>query len=221
MNKLNILLCLVIAAMSMTAKAQHPDYAPIYDQRASLFETLPIDSTTIVFFGNSITQGCEWHELFAMPEIKNRGISGDIVDGMRERVNPIIKGKPRKIFIMCGINDISHNLTADSIATATASLIDYIHAETPTTKIYIQSILPINNSFGRYKAIFGKEKLIPETNILLEQYANAKGFTWINLYDLFIDNEGNLSREYTNDGLHLLGNAYLIWRDKLMPYITE
>jgi lysophospholipase L1-like esterase len=221
MNKLFLLLTIVIATMGMTATAQHPNYSPIYDQRASLFEVLPVDSTSIVFLGNSITQGCEWHELFGIPEIKNRGISGDIVDGMRERIEPIVAGKPRKIFIMCGINDISHNLPADSIASNFAKLVDYIHAETPSTKIYIQSILPIHNGFKRYKAIFGKENVVPETNKLLEQYANTRGFTWINLYDLFIDSEGNLNCEYTNDGLHLLGKGYLVWRDAIMPYVTE
>lgn len=221
MHKLILLLSVVISTLSMAVKAQHPNYSPIYDQRASLFEVLPVDSTSIVFLGNSITQGCEWHELFGMSEIKNRGISGDIVDGMRERIKPIVDGKPRKIFVMCGINDISHNLSADSIAANYANLVDYIHSETPNTKIYIQSILPINNAYRRYKAIFGKENVVPETNALLEQYANSRGFTWINLYDLFTDSEGNLSSEYTNDGLHLLGTGYLVWRDRIMPYVKE
>lgn len=33
------------------------------------------------FLGNSITNGCEWAELFQNKNVKNRGISGDICMG--------------------------------------------------------------------------------------------------------------------------------------------
>ena len=33
-------------------------------QKRSLFEQLPIRGNDIVFLGNSITDGCEWAELF-------------------------------------------------------------------------------------------------------------------------------------------------------------
>ena len=44
-------------------------------QRRSLFEVLPVYSSDIVFLGNSITDGCEWAELFNNRHVKNRGIS--------------------------------------------------------------------------------------------------------------------------------------------------
>ena len=43
-------------------------------QRRSLFEVLPVLSSDIVFLGNSITDGCEWAELFNNRHVKNRGI---------------------------------------------------------------------------------------------------------------------------------------------------
>ena len=43
--------------------------------------------------------------------------------------------------------------------------------------------------------------------------------TWIDLYKLFDDGTGHLKREYTNDGLHLMGPAYLVWRDAIKPYV--
>ena len=43
-------------------------------QRRSLFEVLPVYSSDIVFLGNSITDGCEWAELFNNRHVKNRGI---------------------------------------------------------------------------------------------------------------------------------------------------
>ena len=49
--------------------------------------------------------------------------------------------------------------------------------------------------------------------------ARRQGVTWIDLYPLFVDEHGKLKAEYTNDGLHLLGPAYLIWRDAIKPYV--
>ncbi len=214
------LLTLLFLASVLLAGAQKK-YTELYYQRASLFEILPVDSTDIVFVGNSLTHGCEWHELFGMPNIKNRGINGDVVQGVFERIDPVVKGHPKKIFLLTGVNDVSHNLTADSIATALGKLIDYIRVNTPQTRLYVQSLLPINNSFGRYKAIFGKEQVIRDINVKLAAMAEEKGFVWINTYPIFADENGNLDSRYTNDGLHLLGNGYIHWKNFLLPYVKE
>lgn len=209
-----------ICASAQDAPAR-PKYGELYYQRASLFELLPVDSTTIVFLGNSLTHGCEWHELLGMPNVVNRGINGDVIAGIRERIAPVVDGRPAKIFLMCGANDVSHDLSADSIATAAAELVAYIREATPTTKVYMQSMLPINNSFGRYKLMAGKEDTIREINRLLRPQVEALGATWVEIHSSLTDEDGNLRREYTNDGLHLLGPAYLIWRDIVLPYVKE
>lgn len=196
-------------------------YGELYYQRASLFDALGVDSTSIVFLGNSLTHGCEWHELLKMPNVVNRGINGDIVEGIRERAESVVKGHPAKIFLMVGANDVSHNLTADSIATAALSLIDYIHEATPQTKIYVQSMLPINNSFGRYKLMAGKEQVIRDINAFLEPAVKQRGHTWVNLHPAFCDENGNLKEEFTNDGLHLLAPGYMVWREIILPYVKE
>ncbi|MDE5629896.1 MAG: sialate O-acetylesterase [Muribaculaceae bacterium] len=211
------LLPLLMLAWAVFAQS---NTTPLYGQRATLFDILGVDSTSVVFLGNSLTQGCEWHELLDMPQAKNRGIVGDIVAGVDERLNCVTAGKPAKIFLLIGVNDVSHNLTADSIATAIEKLVDRIQTETPTTKLYLQSCLPINNSFGRYKNIIGKEQTVRDINALLEPMAARKGIQWINLYPLFADEEGNLKAELTNDGLHLLGPGYLIWKEALLPYLN-
>lgn len=52
---------------------------------------------------------------------------------------------------MAGINDVSHDLSTDSVVTLITKVIEKIQTESPRTKLYIQSLLPINESFGRYK----------------------------------------------------------------------
>lgn len=211
-------------AMSLAAGAQeveHYQYNAFYYQRASLFELLPVDSSDIVMLGNSLTNGCEWHELLGIPNVKNRGISSDVIQGVSDRMQPLINGKPAKIFLLTGVNDVSHNLGVDSIVEAYGKLIDQIRTETPETKLYVESMLPINIVYGMYKKMADKEQQIRDINAQLAAMASEKGFTWIDLYPHFADEDGHLKAEYSNDGLHLLGPGYLKWKEVIMPYILE
>lgn len=219
MRILKLALAIMLSAVGLAAQGE--DFGELYYQRASLFETLGTNPSSIVMLGNSLTHGCEWHELLGNPNVINRGINGDIAEGIDLRLDGILRGKPAKIFLLCGVNDVSHDLSADSIATAVEAIVERIKRESPTTKVYLQSLLPINNSFGRYKRIFGKEQTIRDINRLLEVYAKKNGITWINLYPSFADADGNLRTELTNDGLHLLGPGYIIWRELILPYINE
>lgn len=213
-----LILCAAAAVGLAASAAAH---TPFWDQRATLFELLPVDSTTIVFLGNSITNGGEWHELFGMPNVVNRGISGDVIPGLRDRIDPILAGKPAKIFIMCGVNDISHHLTTDSIAHDMDLLIEKIQTVSPETQIYLQSILPFNMDVRVWQNLVGKEQQARDINARYEEISGRRGVTWINLYPLMVDENGNLRKEFTNDGLHLLGPAYLVWRDAVMQYVKE
>lgn len=211
-------IALILTTIGVSAQTTH---SPFYEQRASLFDILPVDSTSIVFLGNSITNGCEWHELLGMPNVLNRGISGDVVGGVDDRLASVITGCPSKIFLMIGVNDIGQNLSADSIADATEALVGRIRRESPSTAVYVQSVLPINDTYGRFKGIEGKGETVKAVNTLVKPRIEALGATWINLYDSFADENGMLRRDLTNDGLHLLGSGYALWRSIVMPYVKE
>jgi len=210
---------ILAALMGLALSAQQANQDPYYARRATLFDELPIGKKDIVMLGNSLTDGCEFNELMGNSHIKNRGIVGDIVQGMIDRIGPIIKGKPKKLFIMCGVNDISHGVTADSIARATERLIVMVQQGSPRTRIYLQSLLPFNNDVREWKLLVGRDHVVVEANALLEQVARRHGVTWINLYPLFADDQGRLRADLTNDGLHLMGPGYLLWRDALRPHL--
>lgn len=200
--------------------AQQEKYTTYYYQRATLFEKLPITSTDIVFLGNSLTDGCEWTELFGNPHIKNRGISGDEVMGIYDRIDPILKGKPAKIFLLTGVNDVSHDLTADSILVMYKKLVSKIKSDSPKTKLYIQSVLPVNDEFTRFPKVHNKTQVILDINKGLKQLAKENGYTYIDLYTHFIaPGTQSFDKKYTNDGLHLLGPGYLVWKEVLKPYV--
>lgn len=217
------ILFLLMAVATLSCMAQKKPVNPdvYYARRATLFDLLPVYSSDIIMLGNSLTDGAEWNELFDNCHVKNRGIVGDIIPGFFERLEPILKGQPRKIFIMGGVNDISHGVSADSIVSAMTQVVTAIQARCPKTEIYVQSMLPFNNDVRLWKLLKGREQVVVDGNKGLESMCQRLGVTFINLYPLFVGENGKMKPEYTNDGLHLMGGAYLIWRDALLPYIRK
>ncbi len=217
------ILFLLMAVATLSCMAQKKPVNPdvYYARRATLFDLLPVYSNDIIMLGNSLTDGAEWNELFDNCHVKNRGIVGDIIPGFFERLEPILKGQPRKIFIMGGVNDISHGVSADSIVSAMTQVVTTIQARCPKTEIYVQSMLPFNNDVRLWKLLKGREQVVVDGNKGLESMCQRLGVTFINLYPLFVGENGKMKPEYTNDGLHLMGGAYLIWRDALLPYIRK
>ena len=217
------ILFLLMAVATLSCMAQKKPVNPdvYYARRATLFDLLPVYSSDIIMLGNSLTDGAEWNELFDNCHVKNRGIVGDIIPGFFERLEPILKGQPRKIFIMGDVNDISHGVSADSIVSAMTQVVTTIQARCPRTEIYVQSMLPFNNDVRLWKLLKGREQVVVDGNKGLESMCQRLGVTFINLYPLFVGENGKMKPEYTNDGLHLMGGAYLIWRDVLLPYIRK
>ena len=195
-------------------------YSTFYYQRATLFAQLPVYHSDIIFLGNSITNGCEWSELFNNRHVKNRGISGDIVQGVYDRLEPIIKGKPEKIFLEIGINDLATGTSPDSIVKGINKIADRVKRESPRTKLFIQSLLPVNNTFSTFKEHTSKGQEVIDTNKKLQALCLKNHLVYIDLYDSFKEQgDDKMNPKYTNDGLHLLGPGYLLWKKIVTPYV--
>lgn len=205
---------LVANAVAASIYPTPRSYTDHYYKRFLQFMDEPaITGKDIVMLGNSLTEGGgDWSARLGKKNIRNRGIIGDEVMGVYDRLHQILPGQPAKLFLLIGANDVSHDLTADSIVGMIRMTVDRIRQESPQTKLYLQSLLPINESFGRYKKLTGKTNLIPEINKQLEALAKKKGITYINLFPLFTEKGTNVLRsDLTTDGLHLKEEGYKIW----------
>ena len=203
-----------------TMQAQEQKHSTFYYQRATLFEVLPISKSDIIFLGNSITNGGEWAELLGNPHAKNRGISGDTTQGVLDRLSTVTKGKPAKIFLLIGTNDLSRGKSVDEIAKNVEKIVERVKRESPTTKLYVQSVFPVNPKFNKFSGHMDRQKKIPVLNAKIKAVAARHGVTYIDVYkSLVTPSTDVMNPEYTNDGLHLLGKGYQKWVEVLKPYL--
>ena len=214
--KANTLLLVCFCCALITTRAQTPEwdstYRPgLYEFEAQLYQSYPHSTSDIVFLGNSITDRADWNELLGMHNVHNRGISGDITFGVLERLSEVTDGKPRKVFILIGINDISRNIPDSFIVKNYKRIIQRIKKESPRTKIYFQTLLPVNNEFTQFKNHYNKDEHILWLNEQIRALGKQEKITVIDLYPHFLNNEKKLDRKYTLDGLHLNAEGYKVW----------
>lgn len=221
-----VVLFAIVVLISVGAFAQERKYSDHYYKRTAQFEQeAPITSNDIVMLGDSLTEGGDWEEYFKdiLPEgtrIINRGIVGDDAPGIYDRLHQILPANPKKIFFLCGVNDISHHITVDSIMTDIEKVVSTIVEQCPNTKLYIQSLLPFNEPHCRYKSLKGKTHTVKNVNIELRKLAKKYNLEFIWLYDKFTaPNSRNLDMLFTTDGLHINEAGYKIWSKTLRKYI--
>lgn len=200
----------------LMAKMKTKNLAGVYEHRKNHFKELPMQEDAIVMLGNSLTQSCEWSELLQNSKMVNRGISGDMTGGLLMRLDEITLYQPAKLFLMIGINDLSvHSL--DDILKNYEAIVSDILLKTPSTKLYLQSILPVNNQVRNS----GKSNSdIVFLNKKIENIATENGLVFLNLHPLFLDKKGELDSKLTQDGIHLDASGYLIWKKELQKYIN-
>ncbi len=193
-----------------------PNLPDHYKKRYELFKKEPIVKGQVIMLGNSITEGGLWKKLLRDSGVINRGISGDVTFGVLNRIKDITDRQPSKIFILIGINDLSRNTPDEVILENIFMIMGKIRGRSPKTKIYLQSILPINESFKNLNPNYkGKSDHITKINGQLQKYATKQKYTYVDLYSNFLDKDGNLDAKYTYDGLHLNGTGYAQWVEVL------
>lgn len=191
-----------------------PEY---YPQRVATFEKEPVIPGRIIFLGNSITQIGDWKKLLNDSTVINRGIAGDVTFGVLKRLEDVTRRQPSKLFLLIGINDIGKDIPDAVIADNIRKIVARVQSESPSTKIYVQSILPVNPDVPNFPQHYDKQEHVLNTNKLIMKVAEDTHCTYVNIHDLFTDKQGKLDAKYTADGLHLApsGDGYKKWVDYL------
>lgn len=217
MKKLLFLLIFCLAtniAMGQSIVYNTIEYAKEYHQkRLHLFESEPIVKGKTIFLGDSITEFADWQKLLNDPTVINRGIAGDNTFGVLARLDDVINRVPSKLFIKIGINDISQNIPNDIVVKNITAIIKTVKAKSPSTKIYIHSILPTNDNVkNEYPAAYNKNNIVNSVNSQIQKLSAKYNVVYIDINTIFRDKYGKLNLKYAaSDGLHLNDFGYKIW----------
>lgn len=211
---LGLLLSISFVFASFSVSAQTVD--SIYDNghykdRMEVFHKMPHQKKAIVFLGNSITEAGKWQEMLPGMRVINRGISGDITFGVLARLPEIVAAKPSKIFLLIGVNDLKREVPVAIIIQNYKRMIHMIRHGSPHTKIYLQSVLPVNDSMliAPFKKVTNQD--VGKLNESLRSLVHENRVYYVNLHEVFADEKGQLKKEETPDGLHVKIASYVAW----------
>lgn len=182
------------------------------------FKKNPLKFNQIVFLGNSITaEGGNWGEKLNYTNIRNRGIAGDVTDGVLARIDEIIYFKSKAVFLLIGINDLwnfSPGIPSTKyISNNILKIAKEIKKGSPETQVYVQTILPTA------KSIFVES--INKINNTIKSKSSKFNFTVIDLHSHFENNDGLIKKELTTDGIHLNSKGYQVWIEIVRPLISN
>ncbi|MEL7246167.1 MAG: GDSL-type esterase/lipase family protein [Cyanobacteria bacterium J06573_2] len=189
-----------------------------YKHKKSQFEVLTESNNSILFLGDSLTDEGEWTELLRNKNIINRGISGDTTRRILNRLDAVVNTKPKQIFLMVGINDfVNEKKSIEQVLDKYKIILEELKNKIPQTEVFIQSVLPVNNSFTYF--LQDNQKVI-KFNLKLQELAKEFDYKYIDIFSNLADLDNQLDANYTTDGVHLNGKAYLIWKEAVEKYVA-
>lgn len=165
----------------------------------------------VAMLGDSLTEWAHWHEL--MPDIKviNRGISGDITQGMLQRLDGVINAKPKQVFFMAGVNDLNLGFEFDGVVSRYIEIVETLQSQ--GIEVMVQSTLLVGERLNDLNP------LITKFNHTLAQWCSDNGTTYIDINQV-LSQDGLLMQQYTFDDLHLNGSAYQQWSQLIAKFIA-
>lgn len=105
-------------------------------------------------------------------------------------------------------------------------MINMIKTKQPNINIIIQAVYPINisnqDSFYNKRQLKNRDnQAIKELNRLIKELTNDKEITFLDVNDYLIDSNGELKKEFSEDGLHPNTKGYLAIKDKIIEELKK
>lgn len=137
------------------------------------------------------------------------------VDGKKVTIDDALsKKKFGKIYFSTGINELGTG-TAESFGKKYSEAINHIKKLQPDAVIFAEGIIYVGPELNKSDPVFNN-KSIKDRNEQIKKTADNKTVFYIDANEVLTDKNGNLSEQYSNDGLHLKAKYYGVWTDYLM-----
>jgi lysophospholipase L1-like esterase len=214
-----------LAAESSAKKlaAAAPDWRAIfqihYADRVRSFREQNHIFDNVVLVGDSITEGFDVAKFFPGRRVLNRGIGADVIGnalppddkrGVLKRLDEsFFDCSARDAFLLIGINDLGDGHSPETMEAGYREILDRVKKHSPALRVHVQSVLPTRGSFAKHNAN------VNDFNQRLRKLAKEFGYDYIDLHSQMTDDQGELKKELTADGLHINAAGYKIWKAQI------
>ena len=189
-----------------------------------------------LFIGNSLVVGMEKSGTIETDFYSTIGLSVygffeksflPAPDGTGEKVTAleafVRSGGYPKVYLMFGINELGWP-SANAFVKQYSEVIDALLTVRPDATIYVQGILPINETVYRSSPdaqSYITNERIAEFNTSLEAMAQEKQVFFVNPGEVLSDENGQLTQSATSDGIHLSGIYLAKWANYLKAHTVR
>lgn len=169
----------------------------------------------LLLLGDSLIEFYDWQARFPLHQIRNLGIAGETVEELLARTANIInrESPPDMVLIMIGTN----NMVMEHFAFIPAyeKIVDTLAAAYPQSMLVINSLLPL-------QVPWLAETAIQRINDRLYGLAKAKCFQYLDVFQQFVDDQGQAKRSYfLGDGVHLSDEGYSAWSGAVEAFLVK
>ena len=233
----SLMVCLIFS-YCLTAQAEKPKaitpevqtaswavkwWGPRHEQK--LKELKRREKVDLLMIGDSITHGWEgkgkkvWDEYYARRNAFNIGFSGDRTEQVIWRLqHGEIEGiSPRLAVVMIGTNNTGHRQDPPKqTAAGIKAILGELKKRTPKTKVLLLAIFPRGE-----KSDDKLRKINDATNEIIKDYANEKTVFFLDINNVFLTDDGTLTKEVMPDRLHPHESGYRMWAEAMEPMVKK
>jgi lysophospholipase L1-like esterase len=163
---------------------------------------------TVVFLGDSITEGGDWAAWFPEQNAVNQGVGGDTTDDVLARLDAVVAADPDEIALLIGTNDLGTRQSVEHLVRNVQTILVDLRRDLPGARMLVQSVMPRAREFA---------DRIQEANIHLRQFSATVHAQYLDLWPAFAQEDGEIRPELSPDRLHLNDAGYEAWLGELRP----
>ncbi len=197
-------------------------WEPRHNEKISLAKNAKID---LLMIGDSITHGWEkagkdvWQQFYQDKNSLNLGFSGDRTEHVLWRLqNGAVDGiSPKLIVLMIGTNNTGYRMvSADSTAKGISEIVSELRVRLPMSKILLVGIFPREHSPNHIL-----RQRNEAVNQLISTLADNEIVHYLNINEIFLDNNRFLRKELMPDLLHPNRLGYQLWAKAMASTISQ
>lgn len=200
-----------------------PNLNPRFESRHQAnLEVARAGDIDVLFMGDSITDWWRtesgryagkpvFDEYFSEMKVANFGIAGDTTQGVLYRLqNGEGEGySPKAVMLMIGTNNARANL-AGEIAEGVGAIVLDLQTRFPEAKILLLGIFPRSSANDPLRA------KLAQINSVIAKLHDGEQVHYMDIGNIFLDGNGNISTEIMSDGLHPTTQGYGLWAEAII-----